>query len=139
VVLKLLQVGPEGGAQQAAGLAAGSAQRQPPEGVEELIRLFRIPLQPQTPDLFSTVCSKGLDTLISDASEPRVASRLPAWYRSAVQAPTFLLLPPMHKGAPLGLIYADKAGAGQLDLDDKQLALLRTLRNQAVMAFRQAG
>ena len=43
------------------------------------------------------------------------------------------------KGAPFGLIYADKTVHGALELDDKELALLRTLRNQAVMAFKQSS
>ena len=42
------------------------------------------------------------------------------------------------KGTPFGLIYADKASASDIALDEKELALLKTLRNQAVMAFRQA-
>lgn len=107
--------------------------------VEPVVKTFRIPLHPDEVDLFSAVCSKGADTMISDASEPRVASRLPAWYRKSVNAPTFLLLPLMIKGAPFGLIYADKAEPGELKLDEKELALLRTLRNQAVMAFRQSS
>jgi hypothetical protein len=37
------------------------------------------------------------------------------------------------------LIYADKAVKGALELDEKELALLRTLRNQAVMAFKQSS
>lgn len=56
-----------------------------------------------------------------------------------MQAQSFLLLPLMIKGAPLGLIYADHAEAGVVQLGDKELSLLRTLRNQAVMAFRQAA
>jgi hypothetical protein len=67
-----------------------------------------------------------------------MAARLPAWYRQAVNAPTFLLLPLQIKGKPFGLIYADKAMPGGLALDEKELALLRTLRNQAVMAFKQS-
>ena len=51
----------------------------------------------------------------------------------------FLLLPLMLKGAPFALIYADKAVPGGIELGEKELSLLRTLRNQAVMAFRQAG
>jgi hypothetical protein len=43
------------------------------------------------------------------------------------------------KQAPFGLIYADKAAAGAIALGEKELSLLRTLRNQAVMAFRQRG
>jgi len=109
------------------------------EGVEGVARTFRIPLRPDTPDLFSAVCIKGADTMISDASESRIAERLPAWYRKTVNAPTFLLLPLMLKGAPFGVIYADKGEPGGLQLNEKELALLRTLRNQAVMAFRQSS
>jgi serine/threonine protein kinase len=108
-------------------------------GVEGVAKVFRIPLRTQEVDLFSAVCNKGADTMISDASEPRIASRLPAWYRKSVNAPTFLLLPLTLKGAPFGLIYADMAEPGELKLDEKELALLRTLRNQAVMAFRQSS
>ena len=77
--------------------------------------------------------------MISDATEPRLAQRLPDWYRKGLNAPTFLLLPLMIKGAPFGLIYADKKSKGALELDEKELALLRTLRNQAVMAFKQSN
>ena len=108
-------------------------------GVERIVKSFRIPLSPQEADLFSAVCLKGADTMIADAADKRVAERLPAWYRETVHAPTFLLLPLMIKGAPFGLIYADKGERGALLLDEKELALLRTLRNQAVMAFRQSS
>ena len=106
------------------------------EGIE-VARRFRVDLDhPQ--DLFALVCRKGLDTLISDAAAPNVAQRLPTWFREQVQAPTFLLLPLSYKGATLGLIYADAQHARSLTLSEGQLALLKTLRNQAVMAFRQA-
>ena len=107
-------------------------------GIEALLPHFRVAMK-GPPDLFSAVCLKGADTLIADASTPAVAARLPAWYRQHVDAPAFLLLPLAMKGAPFALIYADMARAGALDLGERELALLRTLRNQAVMAFRQAG
>jgi hypothetical protein len=90
-------------------------------------------------DLFATIGAHGADTLISDASAPRIAERLPDWYCEAVHAPTFLILPLLFKGKALGMIYADKAEQGSLVVDEKELALLRTLRNQAVMAFRQSS
>ncbi len=107
------------------------------EGVEAVAAQFKVPLKGGT-DLFAAVCAKGADTLISDATVASIEARLPAWYRSGVRAPAFLLLPLMLKGAPFALIYADKAEPGGIALGEKELALLRTLRNQAVMAFKQA-
>jgi serine/threonine protein kinase len=101
---------------------------------------FRVALKPKgAPDLFSAICTKGMDTLIADATAANVAQRLPAWYRDKVNAPAFLLLPMSLKGTTFALIYADKARPGGIEVDEKELSLLRTLRNQAVMAFRQLG
>jgi len=108
------------------------------EGVETFVKEFRVPLKAATPDLFGVVCIKGVDSMISDASESRILTRLPDWYRRSLNAPAFLLLPLHIKGAPFGLIYADKTRKGAMELDEKELALLRTLRNQAVMAFKQS-
>ncbi|HNV59768.1 MAG TPA: HDOD domain-containing protein, partial [Rhodoferax sp.] len=108
-------------------------------GVEQQVKTFRVPLKAATPDLFAVVCNKGTDTMISDATESRIAQRLPLWFHTGLNAPTFLLLPLLIKGAPFGLIYADKKQHGALELDEKELALLRTLRNQAVMAFKQSS
>jgi HD-like signal output (HDOD) protein len=108
------------------------------EDAEAVAARFKVPLKLGT-DLFAAVCTKGVDTLISDATMPNIAARLPDWYRSGVNAPAFLLLPLQIKGAPFALIYADKATPGGIELGEKELSLLRTLRNQAVMAFKQVG
>lgn len=116
------------------------------EGADALKAAFKIPLvipSGTTPDLFSVVCLKGADMLIADASAPGIVGRLPTWFRDQVQAPTFLLLPLVmkRKGQPdmvLGMIYADKGQANALQINEKELSLLRTLRNQAVMAFKQS-
>jgi serine/threonine protein kinase len=110
------------------------------EGAEAVSRAFRVPLRGAIGnDLFHAVCAKGVDSLIQDASAANIASRLPEWYRQSVHAPAFLLLPLMLKGSPFALIYADKAEPGSIALGEKELALLRTLRNQACIAFRQSG
>lgn len=109
-------------------------------GIEGVVKSFSVPLSGNAvPDLFATICAKGADTLITDASDPRLAARLPAWYHKSFNAPTFLILPLVIKGKPFGLIYADKAEKGGLKVDEKELALLRTLRNQAIMAFKQSS
>ena len=109
------------------------------QGVEKFVPGFKTHLKAATPDLFGVVCIKGVDSLISDASDATIVRRLPEWYRKGLNAPTFLVLPLQIKAAPFGLIYADKLGKGALALDEKELALLRTLRNQAVMAFKQSN
>ena len=106
--------------------------------VDAVVKSFSVALNASPSDLFAAVCLRGADTMISDATEARIAARLPAWYRKSVNAPTFLLLPLVIKGKPFGLIYADKRDKGGLALDQKELSLLRTLRNQAVMAFKQS-
>lgn len=55
-----------------------------------------------------------------------------------MHAPAFLPLPLVIKGRPLGLIYADKADKSELALDEKELSLPRTPRNQAAMAVKQS-
>jgi HD-like signal output (HDOD) protein len=112
------------------------------EQAAEVAATFEVPLLAPAGvgrDLFAAVCAKGADTLIADATQPSIAAGLPAWFTRQVKAPSFLLLPMLLKGAPFALIYADQSSPGCIVLDDKQLALLRTLRNQGVMAFRQAA
>ena len=90
-----------------------------------------------TPDLFAVVCNTGTDTMISIARETRLTQRLTDWLRTCLNAPTYLLLPLLIKGAPFGLIYAEKKQHGSQELDEKELSLLCALPNQAVMAFKQ--
>ncbi|MGK2901087.1 MAG: protein kinase domain-containing protein [Burkholderiaceae bacterium] len=106
------------------------------DGAEAVAKSFKVPLKAGG-DLFAAVCVKGADTLITDATVGNIGTRLPGWYREHVNAPAFLLLPMQMRGAPFALIYADKAQPGGIELGEKELSLLRTLRNQAVMAFKQ--
>jgi serine/threonine protein kinase len=105
---------------------------------QEMAAAFRItPDERAVTDLFAALTAKGADLLVADAAA--MAKRLPAWYRQRVNAATFLLLPMMIKGAPIGLIYADKAEAGSLKVGEAELALLRSLRDEAVAAFSQGA
>jgi len=104
------------------------------QGATEVREAFRIqPDMRAAADLFAFLCAKGADLMVADSKT--VAARLPVWYRQGVNAPTFLLLPLMLKGQPIGLIYADKAVAGSIVLGEGELGLLRALRDQAVLAF----
>ncbi len=104
---------------------------------DEVMKLFRFRMGAPG-DVFNLALAKGADLLISDANEPKIAASIPEWYRRAVGAPTFMLFPLLMKGVPVALIYVDKARAGGIAPSEKELSLLRTLRNQAVLAIMQS-
>jgi serine/threonine protein kinase len=104
----------------------------------EVAKAFRFPLS-FTPDIFHAATSKGVDLLISDINDPKIASRIPDWYRQAVPANSFVLFPLNIKGNPVALIYADRDEPGGISIPEKELQLLRTLRNQAILAIKQGS
>jgi serine/threonine protein kinase len=104
----------------------------------EVAKAFRFPLT-FSPDVFHASTSKGVDILISDIDDPKIAARVPDWYRKAVPAHSFVLFPLNMKGNSIALIYADHDAAGGIDIPEKELSLLRTLRNQAILAIKQGS
>ena len=106
--------------------------------VVEMARYFKFPLS-YTPDVFHVATSKAADVLIADVDDQRIADKIPAWYREKVAAKTFVLFPLNIKGNPVALIYCDKDKAGSIAIPEKELQLLKTLRNQAVLAIKQTG
>jgi serine/threonine protein kinase len=107
--------------------------------VGELAKQLRFSLAAQPDNAFNVATARGVDVLISDVDDPKIAARVPAWYRKSVAARTFVLFPLTIKGRPVAMIYADKDRAGELCISEQELAMLRTLRNQAVLAIKQAG
>ncbi len=108
-------------------------------GATELATQLRFSLASRPDNVFNVATAKGADILISDIDEPAIAARIPAWYRKSVPSRTFVLFPLTIKGNPVALIYADKDHAGEIEISEPELALLRTLRNQAVLAIKQAA
>ncbi len=102
------------------------------------LRHFRIFID-EDGNLLSACARKGADLLISDATAPNIASRLPLWFRQHFGAGSFLLLPLSIGGATRAMIYADTEDSGGLQIDATALGLVRDIRNQALTAFRQAG
>src|SRR5574343_226355 len=104
----------------------------------DVAKAFRFSLS-FSPDIFHAATSKGVDLLISDINDPKIAARIPGWYRKAVPANSFVLFPLNIKGSPVALIYADRDEPGGISIPEKELQLLRTLRNQAVLAIKQGS
>ena len=92
-----------------------------------------------SPDIFHAALSKGVDILISDTSDPKIVGRIPEWYRKGVNAGTFVIFPLCIRSTPVAMIYADCESSGEIVIPEKELSLLRTLRNQAVLAIKQSS
>ncbi len=107
------------------------------DGVQGLVKAFDFSLAAQ-PDAFLVALQNNADILITDIDDPKIATRIPAWYRQQVAACTFVLFPIIVKGKPIGLIYADRPQPGDITIPEKELSLLKSLRNQAVLAIRQS-
>jgi serine/threonine protein kinase len=103
----------------------------------EVARKFRIPLA-DAPNVFQLAISKGVDIIIADINDPKIAGKIPDWYRKTVIARTFVLLPLLIKGNAVALIYCDRDKPGSIVIPEKELSLLKTLRNQALLAIKQS-
>lgn len=104
------------------------------ERSDQLRQHFRFPSGEGT-DVFSALCAKGADTLIRDVTTGAVAARLPAWFREHVAAASFLLLPVVVGGRTVAFLYADQAEVDGFRLSDRELSLLRSLRDELRGAF----
>ncbi|MBS4098722.1 MAG: HDOD domain-containing protein [Sulfuricella sp.] len=104
--------------------------------IEDVLPHFRFPLNGTT-DLFQAAVNRGVDVVISNAADPHMRERIPAWHRKHIPAQTFALFPLKIEGTPVGMIYVDKAQAGTIHFNETEKKLLRTLRNQAILAMKQ--
>ena len=104
----------------------------------ELAQRFKFSLE-FTPDIFHAALSKNVDILISDTSDTKIVGRIPEWFRKGINAGTFVIFPLSIKSAAVAMIYADADLAGEIVISERELALLRTLRNQAVLAIKQSS
>jgi len=104
--------------------------------IDDMLKNFSVPLG-QPLDVFQIALDKNVDLFIGDTSADNIAARIPAWYREKIKAPTFLLLPLVVNKKVIGLFYADHDNAGEMTIEPDQLRLLKTLRNQAILAIRQ--
>lgn len=106
--------------------------------VEQIIPKCSFPLA-FAPDVFHVALDKGVDIVIEDAHAPKICERIPGWHHEAVNAQSFLLLPVMLRQQAIGLLYADSGQGGGIKIGAEQLGLLRTLRSQVVLAFKDCA
>lgn len=102
----------------------------------QILGKFSFPLVSGSSDVFNLAISKGRDYIIEDIDEPILGSRIPKWYREAVNAPAFILYPLVVKNVGLGLFYADRNRKGPV-ITEGQKVSMETLRNHALFAITQ--
>lgn len=88
-------------------------------------------------DVFHLALEKGLDIVIEDVGAQNITSKIPAWHGKAINSRYFILLPMVLNNQVMGMIYADMLEARKLKISQNEMAVIRNLRNQAVLAIKQ--
>ena len=105
------------------------------DDVEEFVKEFRFPAK-YSVDVFHGALNNAVDVYITNTKEGKIRADIPDWYKKISSAGCFLLFPLVINKRALGLIYADHEMPNGLDIDKKKLNLLKSLRNQIVLAVR---
>jgi hypothetical protein len=105
------------------------------EDIENVIDHFSVPLTGES-DVFHVAFKNNVDIRIENTQDAKIRSKIPDWYHQHIAARSFTLFPIIIKGAPIALIYIDSANAQSINISDDQLSLLKTLRNQAILAIK---
>lgn len=106
------------------------------DDIQRIIPVFAFDLA-GLQDVFQLAVGKNADVLIEDIDADSIRERIPAWFRSAMPAHTFIIFPLVIDKKPIGMFYGDRSEAHTLQIPHDQLNLLKTMRNQAVLAVRQ--
>jgi serine/threonine protein kinase len=103
--------------------------------IDRIMRELRLPLGKEQ-DVFSVVLERNLDVLVTDIEAENIRSRIPDWFRKNALGQSFVVLPVVVDKKAIGMFYGDKALAGELVIEAREMNLLKTLRNQAVLALK---
>ncbi|HTT09845.1 MAG TPA: HDOD domain-containing protein [Burkholderiaceae bacterium] len=87
--------------------------------------------------LFVAALAHATDLHIADVSADKVRAALPPWFnRDFAMTRSFVLLPLAVGGRAVGFFYADRPVADPHGLTPEELNLVRSLRNQVLLAMR---
>lgn len=103
--------------------------------VDELIENFRIPLVYQA-DVFHVAFKNNVDIKIDNTQDEKIKSRIPDWYHRKIGSSFFILFPIVIKHSPVAVLYIDSTESRDIKISDDQLSLLKTLRNQSILAIK---
>ncbi len=105
------------------------------DNIEAAIEKFTIPLTYHA-DVFHIAFKNNQDIRIENTRSENIVKRIPDWYHQHIAAHSFAIFPISINHSPIALIYIDGAGGKAISITDTQLGLLKTLRNQAVLAIK---
>jgi HD-like signal output (HDOD) protein len=84
-------------------------------------------------DLFFLSLQNNADLLIADASTMKIASLLPVWHRTMLpEARSFIILPLVVGGAPIGYFYADRDVTAPEGITSEETAVIKMIKGQVV-------
>jgi GAF domain-containing protein len=86
--------------------------------------------------VFHGAMKNAVDVYIADTTAKKIQGDIPNWYKKISNAGSFLIFPLVVNKRAVGLIYADHAKPHGLAIDKKRLNLLKSLRNQIVLAVK---
>ncbi|KPF67183.1 hypothetical protein IP84_13600 [beta proteobacterium AAP99] len=102
----------------------------------DLKPLFEVDLDSKD-ELFALLAQRKTDVFIADAQADSVRSRLPRGLAEGRAVRSLLFMSLTLDGRTLGFIYADYGSRTAPNLPAAQLALLKSMRDEAVGAFRK--
>ena len=105
------------------------------DDIDAIVRNFSVPLA-YHPDVFHIAFKNNVDIRIDDTQDPNIKAKIPDWYHSNINARSFTIFPIVVKHSPIALIYIDNGKDKPITISDTQLGLLKTLRNQAILAIK---
>lgn len=104
--------------------------------VEAIINRFSIPNGGD--DVFNLSLKQAKDLIVEDTSSNEAHSLVPKWYREKYAKKSMLVYPIVVKNIPMGLLYIDSIAPVTV-ADESRLGPVKTLRNQIILAIRQAN
>jgi len=103
--------------------------------IEEIINRFSLPNGGD--DIFNLSLKQAKDLIIEDTNSDDAVKLIPRWYREKYTKKSLLVYPIIVKNIPVGLLYIDSIAPVSV-ADEARLGPVKTLRNQIILAIRQA-
>lgn len=105
------------------------------ENIDTTIANFSIPMKYEA-DVFHVAFKNNVDIKIADTQDKKIKDKIPTWFHNKIGAKSFTIFPIVIKHSPIALIYIDGAHKKAIDISESQLSLLKTLRNQGILAIK---